>query len=71
MDSALTCCAGGPGLIPAVDKSKNCNILMVFPPYMVVGRKMEPDTRNYMILHLHLVKNTNTSHSIYGQTLYT
>ena len=30
MDSALACCAGSPGLIPAIGKSKNCNIQMGF-----------------------------------------
>ena len=38
MDSALACCAGGPGSIPAVGKSNFCNIQMVSPSrYKVVG----------------------------------
>ena len=43
MDSAVAYCAGGPGLIPAVGKSKSRNIQMIFRQ-KVVG-KMEPDTR--------------------------
>ena len=43
MDSALACCAGSQGLIPAIDKSKKkfAKLQMVFPPscQKVVGHE--------------------------------
>ena len=42
MDSALACCAGGPGLIPAVGKSNVClQYSDGFSPsqFKVVGKK--------------------------------
>ena len=38
MNSALACCAGGPGSIPTVGKrKKSCNIQMCFSRHKVVG----------------------------------
>ena len=41
ISSALTCCTGGPGSIPAIGKSKNCNILTVVSRsrHKLVGEK--------------------------------
>ena len=47
MDSALACCAGSPGSIPAIRiGGSSCNIQMIFLPlrYNVAGKKVEPDT---------------------------
>ena len=43
---ALSCCADGPGSIPAVGKSKTKNIQMFFLPLGIRWKvkEMEPDT---------------------------
>ena len=59
MDSALACCAGGPGSIPAVGKSIVCNIQMVFLPLGIrwQDKIMEPDTRQvFQRLHVVLIR---------------
>ena len=38
MDSTLAYCAGGPGSIPAIGKSQNCNNQMVFSLLALGGR---------------------------------
>ena len=45
MDSALACCAGGPGSIPADGKGNVGNIQMLFPSRYKVVKEMEPDTK--------------------------
>ena len=46
MDSALACCAGGPGLIPTVGETKQEAVQMVFLSAKGGRLKMEPDTIN-------------------------
>ena len=68
MDSTLACCAGDPGLIPAVGKSKK----LQYSDGFFLGirwqvEKMEPDMRNWRDLASPYGKNnSNTSHAIYG-----
>ena len=73
MDSALACCAGGPGLNPVVGKS-NVQYSDGFSPswYKVVGERN--GARHYMcdLVPPCSINNNNnntiTSHAIYGQT---
>ena len=46
MDSTLACCAGSPGLIPAVGEAKQEAIQMVFLSALGGRLKMVPDTIN-------------------------
>ena len=68
MDSVLTCCAGGPGSIPAISKSKKVVIFRCF--FLGIKwyvEKMEADTRKLCNLASPCSKyNNNTSHVIYG-----
>ena len=70
MDSALACCAGGPGSIPTNGIfGSSCNIQMIFLPLGLSWQEKWNQTRNRdLAIPECREKQINPSGAIYGRT---